>query len=175
MDAWDEVYKPPVVPPPPPSDPAGQILAAIADVRGIVAGQVHSTERFWLRLEQLEKDKATRVELASLETRMREVIHDKLGRTSDEIVRIEQSTENTTDAYDSLDERMRLIEIETAKIGTIEGMMMDMAQSVSKLDQLRWQMVGGATVVGFLGMTVGLAFGVLGYHFHWPIPPIHLW
>lgn len=174
MDAWDEVYKPPVAPPPP-SDPAGQILAAIADVRGIVAGQVHSTERFWLRLEQLEKDKATRVELASLETRVREIIHDKLGRTSDEIVRIEQSTESTTDAYDNLQERMRLIELETAQIAPIKEMMTDMAESVGKLDQLRWQMVGGATVVGFLGMTAGLAIGIFGYHFHWPIPPIHLW
>ena len=129
----------------PPADPASAILSAIGEVKQLVLSvRAHDDdlEKFWERLERMDQEKATRVELRAAEERFKELLETRLGRAVDTITEIETRTEGSDESFDQLALRMTQIEIDTAKIPSMQTSIASLISAVNKMNGLRQQIKG---------------------------------
>ena len=174
MSAWEEHLKP--IPPPVMivQDPLAAILGAIGDVRDLVSDLKDTDiayvkariDKQWLAIDDLEKRKADKTDMAELEKRVNGKVFDYYDKANDSITRVQNIAETSDTAFDSLSERLTEIEKETSKIGDLRAEIGDMRKIVNRLNRLSWQMAGAATTAGVLGLTIGFVLKMF-VHIDW--------
>ena len=156
------------------TDPLQMILAAIADtatgvseVKGLLADLKDNDiayvkariDKQWLAIDDIEKRKADRTDISALENRLERSVDLRIGRFSDDIVRIEQLSESTAAAFTSMSARLTGLEKDTSKIDGI-------SRVVTRLNRQSWQMAGAAAATGVLGVTLGFFLKII-VHSQW--------
>ena len=169
MSAWDQHLQPVIA-----QDPLAVLLSAIGDVKALVIDLKDTDltyvkqriDKQWLAIDDLEKRKADKADMADLEKRVLERTYGYYDRVNDDVVRVQSLAETSDAAFDSLQKRLNEIEKETAKIPVMSESIKDLSKQVGRINRLRWQMAGAATATGALGLTAGFFIRAF-LHLNW--------
>jgi hypothetical protein len=164
------------------TDPLSIIMGGIGDLKGLIADLKDTDiayvkariDKQWLAIDDLERRKADKTDMAELEKRVNSKAFDLFDKATDDVTRVRSLAETSDSAFDNLQERLNEIEKETARIGPMENSIRDLTEQIGNISALRWQIVGGATAIGFIFVTVDLTLRMFWhmagfeelFHFH---------
>jgi tetrahydromethanopterin S-methyltransferase subunit G len=143
-----------------------KILEAIGEVKASVAGLVSDVtymrrrvDDLWSKVDEIERSKATRVDLQDVEIRTEKTIAGLKAQLTSDLSRIDNDKighdQFSVDGFDNFSERLDAIEHKIDALTGAEKELAAVKERVEELQQLKWKIVGGAAALLSAGAVVG--------------------